>query len=135
MSDKIISRLIKSLFSGLMLCCLTATVQAQNTFKAIVSNAETAYPLSGATVKWNEQGKNVVADNTGLIILNDISNGRQTFLITHIGFKEKTVSFKFPMEHTQPIEIKMEEAEEEEEEAVVVTATRTSRTIANTPTR
>lgn len=126
---------MKFILSGIILCCLTFSAQAQNTFKSIIKGGEEKLPLSGATVTWKEQAKSVVSDTTGLAIINDVSNGTQTFVISYVGFEEKTLTLTFPLAQNETIEIGLEEGEEEHEEEVVVTATRTSRTISNSPTR
>lgn len=126
---------MKYLLTGIMLCCIAIAAQAQNTFKAILKGGEEATPLAGATVTWKEQNKTVAADTTGLVIITDIPNGSQTFIISFVGFEEKTVAYTFPLANAETIEIELEEGDEEHEEEVIVTATRTSRTIANTPTR
>lgn len=126
---------MKYLLTGIALCCLTAAVQAQNTFKAVIKGGEEKNPLAGATVTWKEQNKSVAADSTGSVTVTGITNGVQTFIISFIGHEEKTVSYTFPLANDQAIEIELEESKEEQEEEVVVTATRISRTIANIPTR
>lgn len=126
---------MKYLLTGIILCCLTVAAQAQNTFKAIIRSGEEKSPLSGATVTWKEQNKSVIADTTGSVVITDIPNGTQTFIVSFVGFEEKRIIYTFPLESSEAIEIEMEEGEEEHEEEVIITATRTSRTIANTPTR
>lgn len=125
---------MKYLLTGIMLCCIAVAAQAQNTFKAIIKGGEENAPLAGATVTWKEQNKSVIADSTGLVIFTDVPNGPQTFIISFVGLEEKTLTYTFPSENTDAVEIEMEEGEEHEEE-VVVRATRISRTIANIPTR
>lgn len=126
---------MKYLLTGIALCCLNVVVHAQNTFRASIRGGEEKTPLAGATVTWKEQNKTIVVDSTGSVTITSIPNGTQTFIISFIGFEEKTVSYTFPLATDEPIEIKLERREEEQEEEVVVTATRISRTIANIPTR
>ncbi len=124
---------MKLLFTSLAFC-LSILVQAQYTFKAIIIGGEEKEPLAGATITWKEEKKLFVSDADGLITITNIRVGKQTFLISHVGFEEKTVSFDFPLPNEDVIEILLEEHDDHEEE-VIVTATRISRTIANTPTR
>src|SRR5688572_19131050 len=126
---------MKYLLTGIALCCLTVAAQGQHTFKAIIKDGEEKTPLAGATVTWKEQNKSIAADSTGLVTITGIANGVQTFIISFIGFEEKTITYTFPLANDEVIEIELEEKEEEHEEEVVVTATRISRTIANIPTR
>jgi iron complex outermembrane receptor protein len=107
-------------------------MQAQHTFTVIVKSD--GRPLGSSTVLWKEQNKSFVADSTGLVIIHNVPDGKQTFLFSYVGFAEKEVSYSFPLSSNKPIEIRLE-PEEEDEPEVIVTATRTSRTISNTPTR
>jgi len=106
---------------------------AQNSFRAIIKSDE-GIPLVGATVQWKEGNISVVADSSGLVTLDNITNGKQTFTISFVGLEEKTLAFTFPLSTNDVIEIELEEGDHVEDE-VIVTTTRTSRTIANTPTR
>lgn len=126
---------MKFLLTGMILCCLATEGQGQYTFKAMIRSSEDRAPLPGATVRWKEQNKAAIADSAGLAILTGIPVGPQTFIISHVGLEERAVHYSFPLANEEPVEIELEEGGEEHEEEVVVTATRISRTIANTPTR
>jgi outer membrane receptor for ferrienterochelin and colicins len=126
---------MKYLLTGIILCCITITAQAQHTFKAIIKAKEEGTPLADATVRWKEQNKSAIADSLGIATITGIPDGVQTFMISYVGFEERTVSYTFPLSTNEPVEIELEEAHDEHEEEVVVTATRISRTIANIPTR
>lgn len=91
-------------------------------------------PLLGASLLWKEAAQTFSADSAGTVVIINVSAGKQTFLITHVGYAAKEISLTFPLLAQDTVEIELEEAEEDEEE-VVVTTTRTSRTITNTPTR
>ncbi|HEV7332513.1 MAG TPA: TonB-dependent receptor [Flavisolibacter sp.] len=125
---------MKYLLTGVFLCCTFIALQAQSTFRAVVQNGE-AETLSGATVTWKEGARSAIADSAGIVVITDIPAGTQTFSITHVGYEEATVSFVFPLPADTAIVITLAAEEEEHEEEVVVRATRTSRTITNTPTR
>lgn len=118
------------------MCCLAVAASAQHTFKAIIKDSEGS-PLPGATLTWTKQARAYAADSSGRVVITGIPDGKQTFVITHIGLQERSVSYTFPLASPDPVAIELEggEEEHEEEEEVVVTATRTSRTISNTPTR
>ncbi len=125
---------MKYLLTGLILCCTVVHAQAQNILTAIIKN-EANTPLAGATVTWKEGRQSAVADSTGTVTITGITNGNQTFTVSHVAYQEHTLALTFPLPAgTNPV-ITLEEEEDEHEEEVVVTATRTSRTIANTPTR
>lgn len=126
---------MRYLLTGILLCCFFITAQAQFTFKAKIIGGEEKIPLPGATITWKEQHKSDIADSNGVAVITGITAGKQTFLITFIGFEARTVTYTFPLTGAAPIDIELEKREEEAEEEVVVTATRMSRTIANIPTR
>ena len=126
---------MKKLFLSLFfLVGLGFSLCAQQTLRVIIRNGEDRMPLAGATLIWKEKSKTMVADSSGLILIQDIPAGMQTFIVSFAGFEEKTIIETFPMQDKDLLEIELEEEEEHEEE-VIVTATRISRTISNTPTR
>ena len=110
------------------------SAKAQYTFSAVIKNAEGA-SLAGATLQWKEGKRSVAADSAGNAMMAQIPAGKQTFVISFVGMKEKTISLSFPLTEDGPLQVTMEHEEHEDEEAVVVTTTRTSRTITTTPTR
>lgn len=117
----------------MFMCCLLVTAHAQHTFNAIIRNEE-QHPLPSATITWVEQNRTVISDEAGLIAIAGIPDGKQTFTISFIGLAPQTLTYNFPLDIREPVVIILQHEDDEEEE-VVVTATRTSRTIAHTPTR
>jgi iron complex outermembrane receptor protein len=126
---------MKYLFTGIFLCCFLLAAQAQHAFTIFITGGNDHAPLAGATVVWKEHKQTTQTDSIGKVIFLQIPDGRQTFVVSHIGFEEKVISISFPAASKQEVTIELEAATEKEEEEVVVTATRTSRTIANLPTR
>ncbi len=114
-----------------MLC--TFNIYAQHTFKAIIKDAE-KNPLQGATASIKTLNKSAVADSRGLVTLKNIPAGKFEVIFSHVGFDETVITFEFPLANDSIINIVLKETEHEENE-VVVTSTRTSRSIANIPTR
>jgi outer membrane receptor for ferrienterochelin and colicins len=126
---------MKKLFlTILLLAGLIISLSAQQSIRIVIKGGEDKMPLAGATLTWKEKSRTFVADTAGMILINDITAGPQTFIASFAGFKEKTIVETFPLQDRDLIEIELEEEEEHEEE-VIVTATRISRTISNTPTR
>jgi outer membrane receptor for ferrienterochelin and colicins len=123
---------VLSLCIVLLMACIST--YAQHTLSISVKNAAEKEPLAGATVTITTLNRSVVADSTGLAIINNIAEGTYSVMVTFVGFEEQEISVTVPQPSNEPIEVLMEEGEEHEEE-VIVQATRTSRTIANTPTR
>jgi outer membrane receptor for ferrienterochelin and colicins len=126
---------MKYLITGLILCCLTFATHAQNTFKVIIKGGEDKTTLPGATIILKALNKSAIADTTGLAVMTGIPNGTHIFIISHVGFEEKEMTYTFPLTSLEIIEIELGEDEHGHEEEVIVTATRISRTIANIPTR
>jgi len=115
-----------------LLC--TVAAYAQNTLRAFVKDAKTNQPLTGATASVTGSRLSAAADTAGFITLTPIANGRQIIEYRYAGYETRTDTLNFPLLQQQPIIILLT-PDEEELEAVVVTATRSSRTISNIPTR
>ncbi len=123
-------------FVALLMILGSYDVDAQTRIKILVQNSNTKEPLSAAAAKIIELNKTAIADSLGMVVFEKVPNGTHTLTITYIGFVDKTISITTPLATDSIVTILMEEDEEEEgEEEVIVTATRISRTIANTPTR
>jgi iron complex outermembrane receptor protein len=106
---------------------------AQHTFKAIIKNAENK-PLQLATANIQSLNKTVIADSNGLVIIKNIPGGKFEIKFSHVGFEEKIIEIYFPLASDSTFNIVLKETISEENE-VVITSTRTSRSIANIPTR
>jgi iron complex outermembrane receptor protein len=127
---------MKKMIVLLAVLLFTVSAYAQNTYKAVVKDAKTNKTLAGATVKLLGSAIGSVSDADGQVVLNNVPSGQQIIQFSNIGFKTRTDTLTFPIVHTA-IAVVLLEAEEEEEELdeVVVSATRSSRTIDNIPTR
>ena len=128
--------MMKKLVVLIAVLFFTVSAYAQNTYKAIIKDAKTNQTIPGSSLKI--QGTNIgsVSGSDGLVILNNIPSGKQILQFSYIGYKIKIDTLTFPFVQTVPMEIKLEAAEEDEElDEVVVSATRSSRTIDNIPTR
>ena len=111
-----------------------SSIHAQSNLKLNIKNAETKEPLTGASVKIIALNKTAIADSSGSVVFKQILAGTYSIVISYTGFVEKEITITAPQTSDTIFEVFLEETEEEQEE-VVVTATRISRTIANTPTR
>ncbi|MEM9859703.1 MAG: TonB-dependent receptor plug domain-containing protein, partial [Bacteroidota bacterium] len=120
---------MKNIFIGLMLLSGTL-VQAQNTFKTRVVDAEANEPLLGATIKINPT-KGAVTDLNGYVEISGINADTIRVSVSYVGYEPFSKTYVFPLEGIQTIALK----EGEELEEVVVMSTRSSRTIDNIPTR
>jgi len=112
----------------------TVTAYAQNTFQAFIKDAKTNQPLTGATASVRGTRMSTAADTAGLVTLTSVPNGRQIIEYRYAGYQTRIDTVTFPLLLQQPAQVLLT-PDEEELEAVVVTATRSSRTISNIPTR
>ncbi|QNA44623.1 TonB-dependent receptor [Lacibacter sediminis] len=116
----------------ILLSCFSAN--AQHSFKAVVKN-EQDQPLAAATAVIQQLNRSAVADSNGVVIVKDLPAGVYAVLFSHVGYETKTVSVQLPMAADSTFVVILEEKEHEEEEEIIITSTRTSRYIANIPTR
>ncbi|WP_448634959.1 TonB-dependent receptor [Pedobacter panaciterrae] len=127
---------MKKLIVLLAVLLFTVSAYAQNTYKALVKDAKTNKPLAGASVKLLGSAISSVSGFDGHVALSNVPAGPQVIQFSYIGFKTKTDTLTFPIDQTADIVVLLEAAAEEEElDEVVVSATRSSRTIDNIPTR
>ena len=122
------------IFVFLLLVSGYADLDAQTTIKLIIKDAHSKEPLLGATAKILELNKFSQSDSAGNVVFQSLPNGTYSVLITYIGFSAKKITIASPLIADSLAEVFLEENEQEEED-IIVTATRSSRTIANTPTR
>src|ERR1700675_4386478 len=92
-----------------MICCSALLTQAQQVLTITVINDEQK-PLTGATVKWNEENKIYVTDSLGKITIGNISTGKQRFTISYIGYKERTITYNFSVPEDK-VEIELEKSD------------------------
>lgn len=111
-----------------------SSAYSQNTFKAIVKDKETSEPLPGATAIVKNTTLGASATETGLIQIQNIPDGQQMIEFGFVGYESKEITLNFPLNSTEPMEVRLQTSEEELEE-IVVSSTRSSRTIADIPTR
>ncbi|MEO5648003.1 MAG: TonB-dependent receptor [Chitinophagaceae bacterium] len=120
------------LFIILLLSASSFLSQAQQTLKIKVTGGEDKMPISASIVlKGTTQGYST--DTLGTTTISFPVNGSYTLLISAVGQEGKEEKISIPY-NSDILEIALESSEEELEE-VIVQSTRTSRTIANVPTR
>jgi iron complex outermembrane receptor protein len=116
----------------------TAIAYSQNTFKAIIKDAKSKEILIGATAALMGSTSGASSDTSGLVMLDNIPDGKQIIRISYVGYETQLDTLVFPLAQSQPIVIFLQpegKGDGEELAQVVVGATRSSRTIANIPTR
>jgi outer membrane receptor for ferrienterochelin and colicins len=125
--------MMKSIFIYCLTMLCAFNIHAQHTLKVIIEGPEKK-PLQSSTAIIKTLNRSSVADSTGLVTLKNIPAGKFEVIFSHIGYEEKTILFEFPIANDSILEIELQETEHKEDE-VIVTSTRTSRSIANIPTR
>ena len=108
---------------------------AQNKLTITLKDAESTEPLIGATVAIPALNKASSTDANGTLTLTDIPNGIYKIEYRYIGYTTKYDSLSFPLANSEPMIVLLEAAAGEELEEVMISTTRSSRTIANIPTR
>ena len=106
---------------------------AQNTITFEIRD-ESGNPLIGATVIVEGTSTGTIANAQGVAKLDNIQDGQLEFDISFVGYEEYKITLNFPHDNNRTIEIELEEGDEELEE-IVISATRSSRTIIDIPTR
>jgi outer membrane receptor for ferrienterochelin and colicins len=125
---------MQKIITLLLATLLVYNASAQNSFIAIIKDSKTLQPLTGATVVVNNSQKSIAADSTATAGLSNIPNGKQSIAFSFTGYETVIKEFIFPLADKIPLLIFLTAVDEEMDE-VIVQSTRTSRTIANTPTR
>ncbi len=120
-------------FSAIILL-LTYVARSQNTLKIQVSSEVSNQFLAGASVAIPVLGKGTATDSSGTAILKNIPDGVFGVEISFVGFNTIKEQILFPLAKGV-VEITLEKTDEEDNPDIVVTATRTDRSVRNTPTR
>jgi iron complex outermembrane receptor protein len=113
----------------------TSILFSQNSFRAIIKHSETKEVLFGANAIIKGTTNGASSDQSGFLEITNVPNGTQTIIFSFIGYQGKTETYQFPITQNEPIEILLSPSEDEHLEEVIISSTRSSRTIANTPTR
>lgn len=114
------------LASGEILFC-------QNVVKFKVS-AESETPLVGATVVIENSSIGAITDADGIAFFDNLPDGNVIFKISFVGYEENKMTLSFPKDNNKIIKVVLKGNEEELGE-VFISATRSSRTIQDIPTR
>ncbi|MEM6845371.1 MAG: TonB-dependent receptor [Bacteroidota bacterium] len=125
---------MKKILLGLCLIGMSEGLYAQNQFKAIVQDHHSQELLVGATaqVKGDRQGQ--VADTNGQVQFDNLPNGSVQIVFRFVGYEDQSITLQFPEDNGQTRTVELH-PHEEELEKITVTSTRSSRTIADVPTR
>lgn len=119
------------LLSAVMLCIFIA--QGQHRLQAVIKDNNSHEILTGASVVLNA-GKASLANAKGFIQFQNMPAGTHTLVTSYTGYETRTDTFTIPLPNNDTLTIYLTPNDETLDE-VIVQSTRTSRTIANTPTR
>jgi len=125
--------MIKKTFTLLLVAFATIT-NAQNTFDVIVVSEENQETLIGATLLLKGTTNGISTNSQGAALLKNIPNGKQTIVVSYIGYQQKEISYDFPQAKVMVNEIQLSTYDTEMDE-IIIEATRANRTVANLPTR
>ncbi|HET9487531.1 MAG TPA: TonB-dependent receptor, partial [Chryseosolibacter sp.] len=123
--------------SGFLIFFLLTSVTSslcQHLFRAVVKDRETGEPLPGssAIIRGTDIGR--TADENGIIEFESVPDGRHTIVFSFVGYESHSLTVFFPNDQVETREILLSPVGEELEE-VIISSTRSSRTIADMPTR
>lgn len=124
-------------FSLVLLLTLAAAGRAgaQHRYEALVVDEHSGEPLAGVNVVVAGTAVGGATGPDGRVSLDAVPGGRQTILFSFVGFEPSRHTLVFPLADPGEVHrVALEEAHGELEE-ISVSATRTSRTIADQPTR
>ncbi len=113
----------------------TSPLYAQHVYHALVYDAHDDQPLVGANVVFQGTTLGATTDAEGRVTLTGIPSGEHTIVFSYIGFEPTERTLTFPLPDPDQVDMVRLEEGHHEMEAFAVTATRTSRTIADLPTR
>jgi outer membrane receptor for ferrienterochelin and colicins len=125
----------------ILLFILSALLSAQFSFaqhriSIQVRDANSEKIIEGVVVRFSTLALSGTTDSTGLIIFENITTGRHKVMFSHEGYRPHNLQLSFPLPTTSDtLKVLLSPEEAEALEEVRVTATRSSRTIDNIPTR
>ena len=104
-------------------------------YRALVVDAQHKEPLAGVNVSVEGTTVGAATGADGRVTVTRIPSGRQTLVFSFIGFEPVRRTFTFPLDNAEEVDVVLLEEEHGELEEIAVSATRTSRTIADQPSR
>ncbi len=124
---------MKLVLSSVLIIFSITQLLAQNSFSVLIIDAETQEPLIGATVSIDNTSTGTISDINGVASFTDLPDGTHVFKISFVGYESQTISYTLPYSGDLPVVVELTNGEELE--TVIVSATRSSRSILDLPTR
>jgi outer membrane receptor for ferrienterochelin and colicins len=113
---------------------LSTAAMSQNTFRAVIRDDKTKLTLPGATATISGLKIGASADSSGLLVINNIPDGKYEIEISFIGYTRMEKSFTFPLKESGILNLTLEPKGGELAE-IVVQSTRTNQNQRDIPTR
>lgn len=110
-------------------------VIAQNTLKITVKDTLSSEPLIGVTAFIAQINKGAISNERGEIYFDSLASGFFSLDISHLGYVSKAYTFNFNLSKELQEKIVYLHSQTEEMEEIILVSTRSSRTIADVPTR
>src|SRR5690606_14301417 len=107
---------------------------SQTSFEVVIKDAETHEPLPGATATIRALGIGASSDEAGWLRLEEVPAGEHVVEFSFVGYSSQKGTLTFPYRLEKPYVVNLQ-TEHDELEEIVITSTRSSRTIADIPTR
>ena len=125
--------MIKSILTLLVLICYSS-VLGQNTISITIKDEDHQEALVGANAIIKGTMLGASSDINGFAEIQNIPDGPQVIVISYIGYEESSLVVTFPRMQSPTLEVFLHHSDEHTEE-IFISATRSSRTIADIPTR
>lgn len=100
----------------------------------MVTDKESGEPLPGASASIRNTSIGGISDENGYLTITDVPVGKQIIEFAFVGYETQVLTLTFPLASQDTVRVMMEISDTELEE-VVVSSTRSTRTIADIPTR
>ncbi|GAB3942177.1 TonB-dependent receptor [Spirosoma harenae] len=113
---------------------MATSAAGQSILRARIVDAQSLSPLPGATLQLTALNLEAAADANGLVTLANIPAGSYEVIARFIGYKSSQSQYRFPLSTTDTLQFALSPTGEELAE-ITVSATRSSRTISDIPTR
>jgi len=117
-----------------LLVAFAIITNAQNTLDVIIVSEENQETLIGATLLLKGTNNGISTNSQGTALLKKIPNGKQTIVVSYIGYQQKEINYDFPQATGMVNKIQLSPSDTEIDE-IIVEATRGNKTVANLPTR
>ena len=112
-----------------------STLMAQNSLRIVVKDSLNSEPMTGINAVFSSLNKGGISNEKGQIFIDNLPNGIYSLTLSYVGYEAREYKFNFPLTtKVNPIVLYLLPQTEEIEEIILV-STRSSRTIADIPTR